>query len=112
LRTFAALSHIKNEEKEMNITNVGVIECGNATIPALRNDVSATNGYLVTKVLTKHTTANKLAREYYPDAEFVTDSSSIINDNNIQLIIIAGSKDKDLTVVSQAFGAGKLVRVL
>lgn len=96
----------------MNLTNVGLIECGNATIPALRNDVSASNGYLVTKILTKHTTANKLAKEYYPEAELVTDSNSIINDNTIQLIIIAGSNDKDLTVVSQALGAGKQVRVI
>ena len=97
---------------ETTMKYVGLIECGNATIPSLAQDVSISNGYQVTKILAGGKATNDIVRDHYPDAEMVNDSSSIINDSNIQLIIIAGSANGDLGIVAQALDAGKQVRVL
>jgi predicted dehydrogenase len=97
---------------ETTMKYVGLIECGNATIPSLAQDVSLSNGYQVTKILTSQRTTNNLVKDHYPDAEMVNDSSAIINDSNIELVIIAGTANGDLGVIAQALGAGKQVRVL
>ena len=97
---------------ETTMKYVGLIECGNATIPSLAQDVSLSNGYQVTKILSSGKATNNLVRDHYPDAEMVDDSSAIINDSNIELVIIAGTANGDLGVVAQALGAGKQVRVL
>ena len=97
---------------ENNKKNVGLIECGNATIPSLSNDFGPLSGFRVTKILAKNNTANHLVREYYPHAELVNDSSSILKDESIQLVIVSTPDNDDLTVVAEALGAGKQVRVL
>jgi predicted dehydrogenase len=97
---------------ETTMKFVGLIECGNATIPSLAQDVSISNGYQVTKILSNGKASNNLVKDQYPDAEMVNDSNSIINDSNIELVIIAGTANGDLGVVAQALGAGKQVRVL
>ena len=97
---------------ETTMKYVGLIECGNATIPSLAQDVSISNGYQVTKILAGGKATNNLVRDHYPHAEMVNDSSSIINDSNIELVIIAGSTNGDLGIVAQALDAGKQVRVL
>ena len=97
---------------ETTMKNVGFIELGNGTIPSLVQDVSLLNGYQVKKILATQKATNKIAKDHYPDAELVEDSSSIINDTTIDLIIISGTANKDLGIVAQAVGAGKQVRVL
>ncbi|MHA4845497.1 hypothetical protein ACX0G7_15090 [Flavitalea antarctica] len=97
---------------ETTMKYVGLIECGNSSIPSLAQDVTISNGYQVTKILPSKKATNNLVKDHYPDAEMVNDSSSIINDSNIELVIIAGSTNGDLGVVAQALGAGKQVRVL
>ena len=97
---------------ETTMKYVGLIECGHATIPSLAKDVNPSNGYQVTKILSGGTATNTLVKDHYPDAEMVNDSSSIINDSSIELVIIAGTANGDLGVVAQALDAGKQVRVL
>lgn len=94
------------------IKNVGLIECGNSTMPSLSNDFSLVNGFRLTKILAKNTSTNQFAKEYYPEAEIVNDYGSIIGDQSIQLVIVAAPKDNDLTLVAEALGAGKQVRIL
>jgi predicted dehydrogenase len=97
---------------ETTMKNVGLIEYGSATITSLLQDVNLSNGYQVKKILATQKSTNRIAKDHYPDAELVSDSSSIINDSTIELIIIAGTANSDLGVVAQAVGAGKQVRVL
>jgi scyllo-inositol 2-dehydrogenase (NADP+) len=97
---------------EISKKNVGLIECGNATIPSLSNDFSPSNGFRVTKILAKNIIADQYVREYYPNAELVADSGSIMNDASIELVIVSTPDSNDLTLVAEALGAGKQVRVL
>ena len=92
--------------------NVGLIECGNSTMPTLSNDFGPVAGVKLTKILAKHSSTEKLAREMYPDAEIVTNIASIFNDQSINLVIVAGPEKEDLGLVAEAVGAGKQVRVL
>lgn len=97
---------------ETTMKNVGVIEYGNASIPSLIQDMSLSNGYQIKKILATGKSTTRLAKDHYPDAELVNDSSSIIDDASIELVIIAGTSNNDLGLVAQAIGAGKQVRVL
>jgi predicted dehydrogenase len=97
---------------EISKKKVGLIECGNATIPSLTNDFSPASGFQVTKILAKNIIANQYVREHYPNAEFVADSDAIFNDDSIELVIVSTPNNNDLTLVAEALGAGKKVRVL
>lgn len=92
--------------------NVGLIECGNSTMPSLSYDLGPVAGLKLTKILARHSSTQQLAREMYPDAEIVTNTASIFDDQSINLVIVAGSDKQDLGLVAQAVGAGKQVRVL
>ena len=90
----------------------GLIECGDSTASNWTDKNSGFKGFHIKKVLVKQNTGNGLAQEYYADAEFVSDSNSIMNDKTIELVVISGAVDSDLTLVAEAIGAGKQVRVL
>ncbi|MET0243034.1 MAG: Gfo/Idh/MocA family oxidoreductase [Flavitalea sp.] len=94
------------------IKNVGLIECGNSTVPSLSNDFSLVDGFRLTKVLAKNTSTNQFAKAHYPEAELVEDYGSIIADQSIQLVLVASPENNDLSLVAEALGAGKQVRIL
>ncbi len=91
------------------VMNVGLIECvGSATKYQLENE-TVSNNYQIKKVFTKQ---NPYATEHYPDAQFVENSNEILQDDSIDLVIIASPDDEGMELVSEALGAGKNVRIL
>jgi predicted dehydrogenase len=94
------------------IKNVGLINCGNSTLSALRNDFGQDTGFRLTKVMATNSTSDKDLKEIFPHAENVSDTGAIIYDHSIELVIVAKPSDGDLSVVAEALGAGKQVRVL
>ncbi len=94
------------------IKNVGLINCGNSTLAVLMNDFGHENGFRLTKVMTSNYTTDKDLKAFFPHAENVSDTGAIINDNSIELVIVAKPSNGDLSVVAEALGAGKQVRVL
>lgn len=89
----------------------GLIECGDSIL----NFADAQNefdGWQLKKVLVKEDVENNVAREFYPEAELVSDTDSIMNDKTIELVIVSAPGEADLTLVAKAIGAGKQVRVL
>jgi predicted dehydrogenase len=94
------------------IKNVGLIECGNSTMPDLSNDFNPLNGFRLIKILSKTSAASHPAKEFYPEAEMVMNTHDIIGDHSIELVIVAAPGNHDLGLVAEALGAGKQVRVL
>ena len=94
------------------IKNVGLIKCGNSTMPNLSNDFNPLNGFRLIKILAKDSATNHLAKEFYPEAKMVLDTHDIIGDHSIELVIVAAPGNHDLGLVAEALGAGKQVRVL
>jgi predicted dehydrogenase len=92
--------------------NAGLIECGPSTNPYEISSNSEFDGFHLKKVLVKQKITDRLAEEYYPQAEIVEDINSIINDKTIELVIVSEPGDADLNLVAEALEAGKQVRVL
>ena len=89
----------------------GLIQCGDSMV----NSVDPQNefdGFQLKKVLVRENIENHLAKEYYPHAEMVHDTKSILNDESIELVIVSAPAESDLNLVAEAIGAGKQVRVL
>lgn len=96
----------------MEITKyAGLIECGDPIVNRVQSRTEF-DGFQVKKVLVKQHTPYHRAKEYYPNAEVVEDISSIFGDQSIELVIVSAPAESDLTVVADAIGAGKQVRVL
>ena len=94
------------------IKYAGLIECGDSTQANWSDGHSELDGFHLKKVLIKQNIGNHIAKEYYPRAEMVQDTNSIINDESIELVIVSAPAETDLNLVAEALEAGKQVRVL
>lgn len=94
------------------IKYAGLIECGDSTQASWSEGNNRLDGFNVKKVLLKQNIGNHIAREYYPHAEMVQDTHSIINDESIELVIVSAPGETDLNLVAEAIEAGKQVRIL
>jgi predicted dehydrogenase len=88
----------------------GLIECGDSTTANWPESQSEFDGFHLKKILFKN--IGKHSKEYYPQAEMVQDTQSIIQDETIELVILSAPAESDLNLVAQAIEAGKQVRVL
>ena len=96
----------------MNITKyAGLIECGDPIVNRVQSQ-SEFDGFQLKKVHVKQDKLYSKTQEYYPNAELVEDISSIFGDQSIELVIVSRPGESDLTLVAEAIGAGKQVRVL
>ena len=93
------------------IKYAGLIECGDSVTSTWQESPSLFDGFKLKKILFRQNTG-KHSQEYYPTAEMVEDTYSIINDNSIELVILSAPGENDLNLVAQAIEAGKQVRVL
>ena len=106
--SFVTLKTIDMEERKY----AGLIECGDSTTSNWTDKNSGFKGFHIKKVLVKQNMGNSLVQGCYADAEMVSDINSIMSDQTIELVVISGAADSDLTLVAEAIGAGKQVRVL
>ncbi|HKH62815.1 MAG TPA: hypothetical protein VKA49_18360 [Flavitalea sp.] len=89
----------------------GLIECGDSITASWNESPSLFDGFELKKILFRQN-KGKHNQDYYPKAETVQDTYSILNDNSIELIILSAPGENDLNLVAQAIEAGKQVRVL
>ena len=81
-------------------------------MPILLSSGSIENGYKLKKVLATQTVSNSLAESWYPGVEVVTSLSEILEDENIELVVVAGKSENQLDLIRQATKAGKFVRLI
>lgn len=93
------------------IKYAGLIECGDSITASWTESPSLFDGFELKKILFRQD-VGKHSQEYYPTAEMVEDTYSIINDKSIELVILSAPGENDLDLVAQAIEAGKQVRVL
>lgn len=95
------------------IKYAGLIECGDSITASWNESPNLFDGFELKKILFKQNkNIGKHSHEYYPKAETVQDTHSILNDNSIELVILSAPGENDLNLVAQAIEAGKQVRVL
>lgn len=92
--------------------NIGLIDCGTKGKKFQLDSTSSGNGFLLKKVLVRGDKSATLAKSQYPDAEIVDHEHSIFHDNAIDLVIVSAPEQSDLSLVAEALGAGKQVRVI
>lgn len=91
---------------------IGLIATQQMEMPILLGSGSMENGYKLKKVLAQQEVTNGLAESWYPGVEVVGTISEILNDENIELVVVAGKSDNQMELIRQATEAGKFVRVI
>jgi len=94
------------------IKSFGLVECGTQGKHFQLPQVSKQEGYLLKKVLLKGDVSADAARREFPDAEIVTDKKDILQDDSIDLVIVASPRERDMGLVSEVIKAGKHVRII
>ncbi|OJW00045.1 MAG: hypothetical protein BGO52_02805 [Sphingobacteriales bacterium 44-61] len=92
-------------------TSIAVIECSHSASSLWKSATSPVNGGNLKKVLPKGSFTHNLSRQF-PEAEIVSNSNDILNDESIDLIILADPASSDLGIAAAALEAGKSVRIL
>ena len=73
--------------------------------------IHTTEGFEITKIRARKESEVALAQQRYPDAFLTTNADDIINDENIDLVVIATPNDSHHSLAKQALMAGKHVVV-
>lgn len=92
------------------LTSIGIIECNSSNYLLWQHEGRA-KGYNLKKVLAKGSYPHQISKRF-PQAEIVFSSRDIVNDQSIDLVILAGPESGDLNLVAAALEAGKNVRIL
>ncbi len=92
--------------------NIGLIECSSKEVLSRITSQNNPDGYIVKKIMATNKIAGDSALVQYPGAQLVEDINSIINDAEIDLILVSGSKQKDINIIGEAVNAGKNVRII
>ena len=92
---------------------IGLIATQQLEMPILLSSGSLENGYKLKKVLAQDQTfSNGLAESWYPGVEVVANISDILEDDNIEIVVVAGKSENQVELIRQATEAGKFVRVI
>ncbi|WP_290792102.1 Gfo/Idh/MocA family oxidoreductase [Flavihumibacter sp. UBA7668] len=91
---------------------IGLIATQQLEMPILLSTGSIDHGYKLKKVLAQQDLTTGLAESWYPGVEVVGNLSEILEDENIELVVVAGKSDNHLDIIRQATEAGKFVRVI
>lgn len=104
------------EAKPKNMTttkkHIGLVAANAAGHPVQLSLSSIVNGYELKKVFVKGDLSEGLARTHYPDAEIVGDLGALLNDDTIDLVVVASQPGNDLDIVKEVLDAGKHVRII
>ncbi len=92
-----------------NVTNVGLIQCSDSAKPYRLDSKNESNNFHIKKVMAH---AGSSYTSFYPGAEFVQDKNDILHDGSIDLVIISSPGAEGMSIVTEALGAGKSVRIL
>lgn len=91
------------------VKNVGLIQYKDLATSYELERNNESKDFNIKKILVKN---KALATDYYPDAEIVQDTHSIIHDSSIDLVIVFSPDDEGMDIVAEALNAGKNVRVM
>jgi predicted dehydrogenase len=86
-----------------NYKYIGLIANHQPDMPIVLSTGSVAQGYKLKKVL---------AQAWYPGVEVVANLDDILNDEHIELIVVAGQSPNQLDIIQKATAAGKFVRVI
>jgi hypothetical protein len=64
------------------------------------------------KIYIGHDVSDSWVKENFPSTEIVQDVNSIINDDDIDLIIIQESQKEELNIVAEILSTGKNLRIV
>lgn len=92
--------------------NIGLVVGGNSEKKFKLAPVSIMKGYNLKKVLVGENVSENDVRVNYPDAEIVTDKCSMIQDQNLDLIIFTAPIKKYAKLIGEFLRSGKPVRLV
>lgn len=92
--------------------NIGLIMCGGSPKFPQLSLVSSEQGYQVKKVLRDERISEKIIKTNYPEAEIVTDKNSIIQDENISVVVLDAPVNSCSDLLAEILQSGKQVRVV
>lgn len=95
-----------------NVTSAGVIECGIKEETSIKDRIGNTTGLLLKKLLLKNKASVAATQQYYPQAELVKDAASIIQDDTIDVVLVADPQKEDKDLIQQVMQSGKHVRII
>ena len=96
----------------MNKINVGAIGTGSMEEVFLASREDEIEQYNLRKILITDKVAAGLAKEKYPKAKIVDNVQEIVNDPEIDLVILLGTKSNDKPLMEEVIQAGKHVRII
>ncbi|SIT80118.1 Predicted dehydrogenase [Pontibacter indicus] len=106
---------IRKYRKDLLMTNrtinIGLLGFGMAGRVFHAPIVSAVDGLKLSKIKATRSESIALARVLYPDAAVVTDTSSVLEDPEIDMVIVATANDTHFELAKAALQAGKHVVV-
>ncbi|WP_290708494.1 hypothetical protein [Flavihumibacter sp. CACIAM 22H1] len=91
---------------------IGLIATQQNEMPITLSTGSIENGYKLKKVLAQQDLSTGLAESWYPGVEVVGNLREILEDDKIELVVVAGKSENQLDIIRQATEAGKFVRVI
>ncbi|RTL57418.1 MAG: hypothetical protein EKK37_15355 [Sphingobacteriales bacterium] len=94
------------------VTSAGVIECGINNETTISDRIGNTQGLALKKVLVKNRASIAAAQQLYPMAELVDNTAAIIQDDTIELVLVADPQKEDKDLISQVMQSGKHVRII
>ncbi|HEY8396738.1 MAG TPA: Gfo/Idh/MocA family oxidoreductase [Flavihumibacter sp.] len=95
-----------------NYKYIGLIANHQPDMPIVLSTGSVAQGYKLKKVLAQESVTSGLAESWYPGVEVVANLDDILNDEHIELIVVAGQSPNQLDIIQKATAAGKFVRVI
>lgn len=95
-----------------NFKYIGLVATEHLELPIVLGTGSIAHGYKLKKVLAQQSLSSGLAESWYPGVEVVGNLAEILEDEHIELVVVAGKSDNQLDIIQKATAAGKFVRVI
>lgn len=95
-----------------SIKSVGIIECGLLDETSMKDRVGNTNGIRLKKILVKNEAGKTTAQQLFPQAELVGDAAAILQDDSIELVLVADPQEADKDLIREVLNTGKYVRII
>lgn len=94
------------------IKSVGVIECGLLDEASMKDRIGNTNGIRLKKILVKNGAGKTAAQQLFPQAELVGNAAAILQDDSIELVLVADPQEADKDLIREVLNTGKYVRII
>ncbi len=92
--------------------NIGLIVCGRSGLTFRMHARGSVNDYSIKKVMIDGVASEHFIKTYYPEAEIVSDTSSILKDASLDLIVIDAPFNNYPDMITEVIQSGIPVRIV